>query len=170
MRVQKAGLDAEPRHGSSLVSVHFSPVLRRAPDYGTTSLAVALCDLSMCECPRQGFISQSLCFCQRGGTVGFQSFGCKSYRMSSLPLPGHPYVCYGAYVIHHQVLNKDYVCSFPSSASEALLMLLRHDFRLQVTMLASPSDSDFYLSFKKCDPQKTVQNPTQDKHNECKTH
>lgn len=52
VRAQQAGLDAEPRprHGSSLVSVRFSPVRRQAPDYGTTSLAVALCDLSMCEC------------------------------------------------------------------------------------------------------------------------
>lgn len=74
----------------------------------------------------------------------------------------------GIPVIHCQVWNKDYVCSFPSSASEALLMLLWHGFRLHVIMLASLSDSIFSLSFLKCDPQKTIQNPTQDRH-ECKT-
>lgn len=72
-------------------------------------------------------------------------------------------VCLGLILHDHlQVLHGDSVCSFSVCVFKALLVHGWRDFTLRVITRAFPSYSSFSLSLLKCDPQKTIHNPTQD--------
>lgn len=92
---------------------------------------------SLCECPcKAHFTGRRFASAGDGAPSVFRVSVVSGslYCVGSLPLPGPQCVCFGAYAIRHQVLGKDYVCSFPGSAPKALLLLLR----LQIIMLAPP--------------------------------